>query len=401
MNDPFESIIFPATPRNEIMVGMPDEEYRQAPGLSPSALKKAVEDLGGFGEPRGSAARLRSYLAGEIENKRSKALGLGTLAHKLILESDEFIVINDERRKDMEAARLQRKRDQLFLDYSERKFMCNFAEAKAFKAENNRVPDESEQNVLIRSRIERELAADSGLNKNSREMLDLSETALVLDDSYSDHKTVIGMKDALDHAPMNYEAREILADIDQKEKRVEVSIFCVIDVTVAPGVTIPVQMKGRPDLVLKGETLHDYKTCRSIHIEDFSKESIKRGYFFSMAIYLEMLRQLATKVPKDLCELYSLPDKRKAVLLAQETTAPFEAYPYQIPNSHLVAGWHCADIALKDVCKRYLADRKGEKDAWKTCLDPVLLDPLYPASISYIIQELGGTDFDKKGEKYE
>jgi hypothetical protein len=392
MKDPFENIIYPTNPRNEIVIGMPDTEYRSADGLSPSALKKAVEDLGGFGEPKGSAARLRSYLAGEIENKRSKSLGLGTLAHRLILESDKFIVINDERRKEMEASRLERKRDQLFSDYSARKFMCNFAEAKAFKADNNRTPDESEQKVLIKSRIERELAADSGLNKNSKEMLDLSETALVLDDIYTDHKTVIGMKDALDFAPMNYEARELLADIDQKEKRVEVSIFCVVDITVAPGVTIPVQMKGRPDLVLKGDTLHDYKTCRSIHIEDFSKESIKRGYFFSMAIYLEMLRQLATKVPKDLCELYSLPDKRKAVLLAQETTAPFEAYPYEIPNAHLVAGWHCADMALKDVCKRYLADRKGEKDAWKTCIDPVLLDPLFPASISYMIQELAGTE---------
>jgi len=389
MNDVFEDIIYPANPRNEIVVGMSDKDYRKAPGISPSSIKQALPDLSGSGQPKGSAARLRAYLNGDIERKETKALQLGTLAHALTLEPSKCFILNEERRNEMTERRKQRKSIQLMEAYSSRKFMCNFEEAKAFKKEHGRVPEPDEQAELIKARVKRELEG-SELSSKSSEMVALRDSGkLIVDDNQREHKTALAMNRAMKFDSMNTEVNNILQGITDTRKRVEVALFCVIDVTIVSNghsiLKIPIQLKGKPDLILQGDTLDDYKTCRSIDINDFSKESINRGYFLSMGVYNMMLNMLADRVPKEQADFYSLREKKKARLIAQETTAPYEAHLYEIPHSHLDAGRHFADMALKDICLRYLAAQRGEADAWKTCRDNILDDPLYPASISHFI----------------
>lgn len=400
MNSVFDSIIFPAEPRNEIVVGMSMEDYRKAPGLSPSDIKIAIPDLSTVGKSKGSASRLRAHLMGMTPRKQSKSLDLGTLYHSLVLDAGRSVVLNDEKREELSARRMERKVAELIREHSGKKFMVNFAEAKAFKDKNGRAPNSDEQKALIRHRAIREAAESGGLNEKSveyREFMKETERggALLLDASNPVHAQALAMWNALTKDSANDEARELLESIDERRKRVEVCLFCVVDVRISPTITIPVQMKARPDWIPAGDTLPDFKTAVSLDIDDFSKESIRRGYFVSMGCYLKILNLLATRLSPEVCEFYGLAEKRRAVFIGQETTAPYEAAVYECPNNHLVAGWHFAEMALMDLCRRWGLDAAGHRGAWKAFTEREVQDPYYPAAISVFITEHASGGFGK------
>ena len=383
--------IYPQNPRNEIVVGMPADEYRAACGISPSEIKIAAPELS-FGRAKGSPARFKAQRDGLIPKPRKRAFELGTLAHEMALEKS-YIVLTDERLEQLEKLRIKRKTEQLYREHRAKKFMCNFAEAKAFKQEHDRAPNKVEQKELIRARAEREASATT-LNENSQEMVKYranvaKDNAVLIDPSDSIHAQALAMNKAL-RMPFNSKASSLLRLSDPS--RVEVSIFCVIEIPFGK-TKIPIQLKGRPDLITGGGTLYDYKTAESVELLDFSKETINRGYFLSMGMYLLMLQTLAKHSSKKTCDHYGLNKLSAVAYIAQEKTAPYEAVVYDAPESHTAAGQFFGKTALMNLARCYLAEHNGESNAWRTNENTYLEDPFYPPAISaYIANFSQGKD---------
>ncbi len=358
------------------------QEYRSAPGISPSDLKYGVDFLETFGRTAGSPARLKAKLLGMFpQRKETTSLRLGTFYHDLVLEHDRLEILTEKSLAELTASRMKRKVASKLASYPQ-KFLYNFQEAKEFKAKHEREATPEEQEALKMLRAERETEA-SELTDKSPEMIAYrqsksAEGTFICNPNNPLHKQAYRMYQSLTQDRSNAHVWESLQNAKGKD-RVEVSIFCTREIKIGEA-KLTVQLKGRPDLIPAGDTFKDFKTCVSAGAEEFSKASARMGYWLQTAQYMSMLNLLADRVSEEERDYYGLGKKSKISYLIQETTPPFEAAEMFATSSQIQAGEHFAKIALSNFLSCYALDD------WRMNHDTEMRDTLYPADLCHFIE---------------
>lgn len=329
----------PIAPR--IAPDMTMEEYRAIPAFNPSLIKLGANEIKNAGA-RGHITRIldkleneelvrtgKAPLPGRGDNG-SKSKDMGSLYHQLMLEPDSFRdnyeILTPEIKEGLLVLAKRRKSESVAPVNSRMK------EWRDFKAAQGRDPNQAEQDGLNAMRRE---AAIQDCSWHAR----LTEfTEWVYEQESHGRKVVTedevgiakAMADSIHTHPANAEIAHFLESQGSLKGRVEVSMFTTLEWANGGQVAL----KGRPDIVARTDAFLDPKSCQSAHPFDFARAVDQFGYAIQAGAYL-LMSELLADTPEG--KALGFP-KREFGFIAQETTAPFLAKLWWLPQSWLAYG---------------------------------------------------------------
>lgn len=332
----------PDPPQNGAVAELPMDRYRSLPGLAPSDLKVASEDLGW--KQRGHLSKLATsrlcdwcdannapYPPGLEKRKKSSAFRFGDIYHGLLLQPamarQQYIVMDDAVRAELVAKRIERKKTGK--DWPT-EFNPRWKESIAGKKAAGRELDGNERAFILKAR------QDALLNEWSEYCDRSPETANWIDENQRAGKTLVSselfqhasrMVEALYELKENTEVGEYMRELTLDTSNTEVSLFYEERYNDRQP---SIQMKGRPDAIVPDGIL-DPKTAYEIHPDVFARTVEDFGYDVSMATYIYLTERLAGH---ETCEALDFPKKR-AGFLAQMKSPPYLARIYWIPEDWL------------------------------------------------------------------
>jgi len=331
-----------------LVIDIEEADYRVGPGISPSDIKMASEELGGY-KQRGHLTRLandkmarwcdrhnKPLPVGVPALRKSKELEFGQVYHCLLLEpdafNDRFAVLDGEAKAEMIARRTERKKNSS--DYPT-EFSGRWKESREEKNRLGRELNDEEKATILQDRQTAFLDDCSSWNAHIPEyqewVSELEATGKMLV-SQEDVDLAEAMLDALFNFPDNDEVGELVDRMLSAENRlVEVPVYLNFGFPEDEEIGT-IQTKGRPD-VMFDDVILDPKTTICCHPETFSKDVESYNYDLSMAGYMWMTRRLAEGGHPSM-KGFDFP-KVRAGFLAQEKTAPFLARIHWIPEEWL------------------------------------------------------------------
>ena len=317
--------------RDGLVTDMPMDEYRAHPGFAPSDLKKMDDRLGSPKSGRGHPLRLlRSKMAEGLdvqeEEERKTHLVVGSYYHACLLEPEtierDYVVLTEDIKEDLVATAKERKKEG-----APQEFSFRLKEAQQWRKDKGdpkaKPSDEEAQQILeaAQARFVGEINFHGKLTEFEEWQVEQKDKGLTWIFEHEKNEAQ-RMVDAIFNLGQNQEVAEYLEGMEKGRDRVEVSMFLTVEMP--NGVFI--QLKGRPDILPRGEDILDPKTTTSVHPKDFPNQVSSFGYDISMGGYCWMSQQMEESgvISLEEATFYGFP-KRRAGFLAQEKTAPYLA----------------------------------------------------------------------------
>lgn len=321
---------------------MDSDKYRATPAFNPSLVKLGASEIKNGGA-RGHITRILDKitndhrvslgnppLPGRCDNG-SRSKDLGTVYHQLLLEPDSFdqrfVIPTAEIIAGLVDAAKCRKIGEAPPLSSRTK------EWQAFKKENGRDPEAFEQEQLQIAR-NAAVAADVEFHPRLTEYVEWiahqekQGKKVVSADEVSLART---MAEAIYELPENREIADYLRSQGTLgPDRVEVSMFATLEW--AGGGQVP--LKGRPDIIARGDAFLDPKSCQSVYGYDFAKTVDSFGYAIQAGAYILMSELLAEHDDAAKLEF----PKARFGFIAQESTPPFLAKLWWLPPQWIAYG---------------------------------------------------------------
>ncbi len=320
----------PTSPKNEIAFTQTDYAYHNACGISASDLKWADPAYKPLGRSRGCLARFFGHEAKKYEDREeTEAIILGTLAHALVLNQPQFSsnyeVLDDAKKKEIIDDHMKEKS----LKTSKR-FNWTLDEAKEWKKRNpDKEPDEKTKEEILKKAQARQIGARPEFSKRlgiyQQKKKALPKWKQFIDEDLPN--TAKLMKDVARNCP-----DPILSELlgHATKRNTECSMYAVTQIG-----DHQVQLKGRIDYIptdVQDDSIVDYKTTDSAHIDDFSRQVRNLCYEVSLGSYMNICKILDPAFANSDKEPPFNLTRNRFIYIVQETVWPYLITSYEAPD---------------------------------------------------------------------